>query len=46
MTAFFDFLYRFFLMPYLERDKYFNELVNDVFENDIPEILKQIKNES
>jgi hypothetical protein len=27
-------------MPYLERGRYFNELVDDVFEKDIPNILK------
>jgi hypothetical protein len=26
-------------MPYLERQKYFNELVDDVYENDIPKTL-------
>jgi hypothetical protein len=32
-------LYRIFLMPYLERDRYFKELMDDVYENDIPNIL-------
>lgn len=26
-------------MPYLERDRYFKELMDDVYENDIPNIL-------
>lgn len=33
------FLYRIFLYPYLEIDKYYEELGNDVFENDMPRIL-------
>jgi hypothetical protein len=33
-------------MPYLERQKYFDELVDDVFENDILRILRQIENEN
>jgi hypothetical protein len=33
-------------MPYLERQKYFDELVDDVYENDIPRILTQIENEN
>jgi len=32
-------------MPYLERQKYFDELVDDVYKNDIPRILRQIENE-
>ena len=36
------FLYRLFLMPYLEREKYFSELCDDVYENDIPKILNDI----
>jgi hypothetical protein len=26
-------------MPYFERQKYYDELVDDVYENDIPRIL-------
>jgi hypothetical protein len=33
-------------MPYLERQKYFDKLVDDVYENDIPRILRQIENEN
>ena len=33
-------------MPYLERQKYFDELCDDVFENDIPRILRQIENKN
>jgi hypothetical protein len=29
------FLYRLILMPYLEREKYFKELCDDVYENGI-----------
>jgi len=39
-------IYRIFLMPYLERDKYFNELIDDVYENYIPRILRQKANEN
>ena len=46
MKSILKFLYRLFLMPYLERQKYFDELVDDVFENDIPRILRQIENEN
>ena len=46
MKSILKFLYRLFLMPYLERQKYFDELVDDVYENDIPRILRQIKNEN
>jgi len=45
MKSVLKFLYRHCLMPYLERQKYFDELVDDVFENDIPRILRQIENE-
>jgi hypothetical protein len=41
----FKFLYRLFLMPYLEREKYFEELVDDVYENDIPKILNKLRSE-
>ena len=46
MKSILKFLYRLFLMPYLERQKYFDELVDDVYENDIPRILRQIENEN
>jgi hypothetical protein len=36
-------LYRIFLMPYFEREKYHKELIDDVYENDIPKILKSMK---
>ena len=29
-------------MPYLERGKYFQELTDDVYENDIPNILSSM----
>lgn len=35
------FLYRVLLMPFFERDNYYDELVNDVYENDIPDIIKK-----
>ena len=35
-------LYKIFLMPYLERGKYFQELTDDVYENDIPNILSSM----
>jgi hypothetical protein len=30
-------------MPYLEREKYFKELCDDVYDNDILEILNNLK---
>jgi len=38
-------LYRIFPMPYLKRDRYFEELVDGVYKNDIPIILSQIEND-
>lgn len=42
----FLFLYKFFLYPYIEREKYFKELVDSVHENEIKNILINIKNEN
>lgn len=39
VNALFKHFYRIVLMPYFERDRYFKELVDDVFENDIPNIM-------
>jgi len=41
MKTLFKNLYYIFLMPYLEREKYFDQLVDDVYENDIERILQQ-----
>lgn len=42
MKSILKFLYRIFLMPYLERERYYKELVDDVYENDIPKILNEM----
>ena len=31
-------LYQIFLMPYVERERYFEELVEDIFENELSKI--------
>ena len=41
-----NFLYRLFLMSYFERQKYFNELVDSVYQNDIPKIVKKLYGDS
>jgi len=35
-------LYKLTIYPYLETNKYYEELINDVFENDIPRILRKM----
>jgi hypothetical protein len=46
MKSILKFLYRIFLMSYIEPERYYKELVDDVYENDISIILKQIENEN
>lgn len=43
MMKIITFLYRITLMPYVERDRYFEELVDDVYRHDIPRLTKKPK---
>lgn len=42
MKTIFKFIYKVFLYPFIEWGKYYEELVDDVYEKDIPNILTRM----